>query len=1049
MRTRYLLATLGLLAFARGAGAQEYRNVVNTHFNTISNGPLQAIIVDVPNAQDSRAVQDAIARKVNAVRKGREAGIQRELDILRRTFRWKKPVTLGIPDIVMVRQNGRLAMPVSRAFNRAGNDLQFNFPISAAPNDGGWTTAQAQELAGFRDKIYPVLKTIYGDPAWSGTVTVVNADNQASIQSDPNALSGGVYDVANSKIFFAQYNSTQSKVLNLTQMMAIAFHGPDSISYDAWERGMARAATLEVVRNLQSVLGVAPDDPLWHALDRYDLLNQPPLGNDRFFPVSKTNGEANTPSFPLMLIPRLMMSGSAWLKAQAESPGFLAAFNAAYYAAAASDSTVKNNVQKLKDIAASVLPDVEGAPFKQWYDQQYVLDTAVTPGVKLYALASALRNTVDDPAFAVVLYYYQTFYDSSSRGDEKNLNGTSYPIYWDYLFSTRLFLAAQYERVDIRDGIGTVAPTFPNTITPPGGDASLQGRQRIAMDFPVNAENVRLYVAPRDMGTEAAPNNFWGTVVGASTGTLRIQTDTGVDQTIPVKQGSWGVKLAAPAFTRPSKATLTFTSADNQVTTRRVNIGYDEYIAVLYASDQVASLTHTFPAGPAMISFPIQPLRPLAEQALLNPATDLPLFNASNLLLAQWRQNADTTTGDKYLRYPTLEPLTPGKGYWENFGGPTTVKINGRVTTPDQDVSIGLIAGWNQIGSPYQQPVNISDLRFQYLADNVAVDLNTAITNGWIKATTVPTVGQVAIFDYNPGNGYVPATTLAPWKGYWILVLVPEGVTITYPNPTAQGRAVRLPTRAAAPKTVSGWSLPLLVRGPDGTGATVWIGQSDQAETGANAKMNALRPPDFSRAVPSAAFPHPELGAGAGDYISEIKKTGSRDPWEMTVYTPDPTKTYTLSWSNLSGVPRNTRLLLVDKSTGQRQYLNSSSGYSFTPGNSTTRAFQIVAESRTRNPLRIFNVFARTSRAAGGAVEISYELSQGATVTAEIRGANGQVVRRLNPGRAASSGQNAAIWDARDDKAMAVPAGSYFVHITARTPEGESTRIIQPFTIVR
>ncbi len=1037
------------------ASGQEYRNVVNTRFNTISNGPMQALIVDVPNAGDSRGVQAAIAAKVNSARASRQSGLLRELDTLRRMFHWKGNVSPGIPDIVMVREKGRVALPVSRAVTRAGGgDLVFNFPISAAANDGGWTQAQAQELAGFRDKIYPVLKNIYGAPSWSGTVTVIDADNQASILSDPNTLSGGVYDITNSRILFAQYNSTQSKVLNLTQMMAIAFHGPASISYDAWERGMARAATLEVVRNLQSVLGVAPDDPLWHALDRYDLLNQPPLGNDRFFPVSKVNGIANTSSFPNMLLPRLMMSGSAWLKAEAEAPGFLAAFNNSYYAELVADPSIKNNIQALKNIAARVLPNVEGLPFADWYQRQYILDTAVTPGAKLYALVSALRHGVDDPAFAVVLLYYQTTFDTQGNSDEKNLSGTSFPIYWDYLYSARLFLAAQYERVDIREGIGTVAPTFPNTITPPGGDPQLQGRQRITMDFPVNAENVRLYVAPRDMGTETDPNNFWGTVVGADTGSLRIQTDTGVDTTVQVKQGSYNAKIASPpAYTRPSKATLTLTDSVNQVTTRQVNLGYNEYISVLYASDPVQSLTHTFPAGPAMISFPIQPLRPLAEQALLNPSSDQPLFNANNLLLAQWRQNIQSADGDKYLRYPTMDPLTPGKGYWENFAQSTAVKINGKLTTPDQNVSIALLSGWNQIGSPYQQPVNVTDLKFQYLADNVPVDLATAITRNLIVAQNVPTVGQVAIFDYDPAQGYIPATTLAPWKGYWIRVLVSEGVTITYPNPTPGGRSVKLPTRAATIGSVvpipSGWSLPLVVRGPNGNGATIWLGQSNQAEGGANSKMNALKPPDFSRAVPSIAFPHPELGSNAGDYITDIRRNGTHDPWEITVYAPDPAKTYTLSWADLSRVPRGTRLILVDKATNQRQYLNSSSGYSFVPGSSPTRQFQIVAEDRTRNSLRIFNVLARPTRAAGGTVEINYELSQGATVTAEIRSANGQVVRRLNPGRAVSSGSNSTLWDARNDQASAVAAGSYYIHITARTPEGDTARIVQPFIIVR
>jgi hypothetical protein len=1050
LKIRYLLTTASLLVLSHAmATAQTYRNVVNTRFNTISNGPMQALIVDVPNAKDTKSVEAAVAAKVIAARKSRESGLKRELDIMRRTFKWKGELAVGIPDIVVVRENGRLALPTTRAATRAGGDITFNFPISAAANDGGWTVQQAQELAGFRDRIYPVLKTIYGAPSWSGTVTVVNGDNQSPIITDPNALSAGIYDVTNSKITFAQYNLEQTKVLFLSQMMAIAFHGPASISYDAWERGMARAAAMEVARNLKGTLAVIPDDPLFHALDRYELMNQPPLGNDRFFPVAKAGGVANTATFPNMMLPRLTMAGSAWLKAETEAPGFLAAFNTAYYAAVASDPTIKNNVQALKTIAASVLPNIEGLPFADWYQRQYVLDTSISPGVKLYAQVTVDRHEVDDPAFAIVLFYYNTSVNSQGTSDETNLSGTSFPIYWDYLYSSRLFLAAQYERVDIRDGLGAIAPTFPNTITPVGGDPQLEGRQRITIDFPVNAENVRLYVAPRDMGTEVAPNTFWGTVVGADTGTMRIQTDLGTDTTVQVKQGSFSTILPSPAFTRPTRATLTFTDSNNVVTTRRTNIGYDEYIPVFYVSDPVQSLTHTFPAGPAMISFPISPLQQRAEQALLNPANDQPLFNSNNLLLAQWRQNVQSTDGDKYLRYPALEPLTPGKGYWENFGGATAVKIKGKITTPDQDVSIALLAGWNQIGNPYQQPINITQLQFQYLADNVSVDLATAITRGWIVAQTIPTVGQVAIFDYDSAQGYIPATTLEPWKGYWIRVLVSEGVTITYPNPTPGGRSVkRVVTRSAAVKAPSGWTLPIVVRGPIGTGATAWIGQSNQAEGGANLKMNALLPPAFTRSVPAISFPHPELGANAGDYITDIRKNGVHDPWEISVYTPDPTKTYSISWANLSNVPRGTRLILVDKSTGQRQYLNSSSGYSFTPGTGSTRAFQIVAEDRTGNSLRIFNITSRTSRAAG-TMQIDYQLSQGATVTTEIRGANGQVVRRLSSGRAASSGNNSTLWDQRDDKATPVAAGTYFINITAQTPEGEKTRIVQPVIIVR
>lgn len=1041
--------------------AQEYHNIVNTRFNTVSNGPMQALVVDVANAQDAAAATRAVTARINQVRKVRQSSLQQEIDTLRRTFRWKGNLTLGVPDIVVLREKGRLVIPTLQK-TRAGGDIQFSFPLSTAAGDGGWTQAQADELSAVRDTVYPALKTVYGDPFASGTVTVVNADNLSPIQTDPNALSGGVYDITQKKIFFAQYNSIQSKVLNLTQMMAIAFHGSASISYDAWERGMARAATLEVVRVASSALAtrfgagsVTVADPLWHALDRYELLNQPPLGNERFFPVAKDQGIANTPTFPRMLVPRLMMSGSAWLKVLAESPGFLSQFNSLYYTGVTADPTIKNNIPALRGIAAQAQATVEGVTFSDWYQRQYILDTSITPGTKLYALAAQLRpdtDTADDYAVGVLLTYYRTTFDAQSNSDEVNLNGTCYPIYWDYTFANRLFLAAQYERVDIRDGEGSVAPTFFNTI---GGDPNLNGKMRIAMDFPINSETVRLYVAPRSMGTEVTPNNFWGTVVGADTGKMRIQTDTGVDTIVDVKQGAFGARLDTNvAFIRPSKATLTFTDADGVVgASRQVNVGYNEYIPVFYASDPVTSITHTYPAGPAMISFPLQPLRPRAEEALLNPTNDQPLFNQNNLLLAQWRQNLNTANGDNYLRYPSLGPLQIGQGYWSNFDTATDIKIKGRIALQDQDVTQGLQHGWNQIATPYQQPVDIANLRFQYLANNTGIDLTTAVAQGVIVSQNVPNVGQVAVFDFDPAQGYIPATTLQPFKAYWIRVLVSDGVSITYPNPTPGGRSARLSNvkRSAPPAAASGWSVGLNVRGPNGYGATAWLGKSDQADTGSNLKMNALAPPAFSRSVPAIAFSHPEWGKEAGDYLTDIRRTSDRSAWEVTVFTPEADKTYTLSWNSLNNVPRSTRLVLVDTATGQRQYLQNSSGYSFVPGTAVTRKFQILTEDHTRNGLRIVGLMARTTRGAGGAsaVQIDYNLTQGATVTAEIRGADGRIIRHLTPGRATTAGNNTVVWDTRNDQAVSVAAGSYYIHVTARTPEGDSAKVIQPFIIVR
>ncbi|MGC8666927.1 MAG: hypothetical protein ACP5VE_02260 [Chthonomonadales bacterium] len=1046
------IVAASIVLLACRAGAQGYRNVVNTRFNTIANGPLNALIVD--GSPRSNQTLAAVMNRVAVVRRARRSAVAREIALLQRAGALKPSATPGIPDLVVLRQNGRLVLPAQKP-HRGPNDITFVLPITTQSGDGGWTAPQQQDLQQIINIVYPELKNVYGNPSWSGQVTVLDGDNLSPALADRPALSGGIYNVSTQQIIFAQYNSAQTRVLNLTQMMALAFRGASGISYDAWEAGMARAATVLTVRNvlprIQPLYAepINVSDPLYHKLDYYDWLNQPPLGNDRFYPIPQQNNPVNPTSLAGMLVPRLQMSASAWLKVAAENPSFFHAFNDAYYAALAANPNLRNNIPGLKTLAAGIVPTVEGLPFADWYSRQYVLDTSVSIGNKLYAWALPVRPDAgqDDYALAVVLVYYKTVITSGGNSDETELNGICFPIYWDYTFQNRLFLGAQYERVDIQSGVGAVSPVFLNSV---GGDANLHGMMRITIDFPVNLEVARLSVAPRSMGTATAPNNFWGTIIGADTGTVRIQTENGADAQFSVQQGAFGGAVNLPsgstAFNGIGRATITFTSSTGQTAVRKINTGYGELAATIYAADPVSSLTHTFAAGPQMVAFPIRPLKPKAADALLDPATHEPLFNDTNLLMARWRQ--DAPGDDKYLRYPSMDPITPGYGYWINLPAQTTIEINGQMADSQTDLSAGLTHGWNQIGNPYTQPIALNSLQFQYQADNVPRDLQTAISLGWIAAQNIPQVGQVAVWQFDPANGYTPASSLDPWRGYWIRVNVSEGLTITYPNP---GRSVKTgqAQRSSSPTAPQGWSAILRVRAEDGSASSVILGRADGAADGYDARFDALLPPGFSRAGPTVSFPHPEWGANAGEYYSEVHSPLSPAPWDFRVTVPDPRKVYTLNWPGYHNPPGGTRLVLVDPSNGRRVYLDRASAYTFVP-NSSAASFRIIPELRGAAALRIFNLTAVSSRASGmRTMEIAYTLSADAELTAEIRGGDGRPVRHLASGRVAPAGIGRLIWDLRSDAGISVPAGVYVLQISARTSGGQAARAVQPIVVVR
>jgi hypothetical protein len=140
----------------------------------------------------------------------------------------------------------------------------------------------------------------------------------------------------------------------------------------------------------------------------------------------------------------------------------------------------------------------------------------------------------------------------------------------------------------------------------------------------------------------------------------------------------------------------------------------------------------------------------------------------------------------------------------------------------------------------------------------------------------------------------------------------------------------------------------------------------------------------------------------------------------------------------------------VDTATGRRVYMHTASSLAFDAGGASQRSFEIVPEVRGGSACRILNLRAEQSRAAGGrAVNVSFDLPTSASVSAQITDAGGRGVRRMTQGRAAAAGSTAMVWDARDDRGVAVPAGAYVLVVTARTTDGDVAKAVLPLVLVR
>ena len=853
------------------------------------------------------------------------------------------------------------------------------------------------------------------------------------------------------------------KLLSLAESMALTFHGPARIAYDAWEHGMARAAASVAANDLKSYLSQNLDPAAgFFYTPTYDIQNEPSLGNSTFFPQTANtyNGQTVT-----MLSQRLEMSGTAWLKCYIEDHNFFVKFNAAYYA----DTTVSNDTGRLVLLAASVLPNIELQPFATWFEHQYIFDTSVQPGPKVYALGSTFPEANAVSALTVGIIHFNTL----PSGDEADIFTSITPLFWDAGYS---MITLPQMQLPLSATTGEAVGT--------GTTETLNGAERIAMDVPIDGVTTRIFLPANAGGTVDRQSDISGVVIGANSGSLTIKTDTGaVSGSIDFKKGAFGANIGGTnagfsrdvlSLTLPGSTGNLPGSPSNPLMYQR-NVYHQPLANNPYAStttyqlvasplvpagQSVVTLSHPFAQGPQMLSIPLRPL-----QNDLAAALGIPTQKA---LLAQWRdgsQGASADSPDNYRRYPTLPLYQPGYGLWASFVTNTTSVVVGESQDDQDSVSAALLFGWNQIGSPYSSgPIQAStNVTVQYNGTEDTLS-NAILKNGWVQAGIIGFSGGYVDIE---NSAQATATSVAfdklvPWQGYWIRVLVPEGVTLTYHNPGAASTAIKQRgTRSTARFTprptlqqAGGWMIPLILRDANGNQSVASLGQTPQASDNFTSSLDVSAPPPFPAAgALSVRFPHPNWSArgAAGDFLTDFRKSGVKTVWDVVLSTPQPNQDYTLTWNDVTRIPRGTHLTLVDLDTGLRRSMNSLSSYTFRTGRAvTSRHLQILADPHTTNALMVRDVQVRLPRfvpgRAAASATISYNLSTEADVSISIQ-FRGRTIRHLLVNQATAAGPTDTVWDGKDDQRQLLRNGAYFVEIAARLQDGTTTRSTQSVTI--
>lgn len=359
--------------------------------------------------------------------------------------------------------------------------------------------------------------------------------------------------------------------------------------------------------------------------------------------------------------------------------------------------------------------------------------------------------------------------------------------------------------------------------------------------------------------------------------------------------------------------------------------------------------------------------------------------------------------------------------------------------------SIQLKAGWNLIANPYNYAIPLGQIVGVSAANpSQSYNWSQLVSQGLVSSALAfwNTEGGVPRYEYIEGV----ASLMQPKYGYWIFVNSTQDLTLQFPPVFAEWLPGSNRSRNTWVQSDRQWRLQLAVRTNDAADDMNYIGQARSDRDAGTLRI--YEPPTAPGQGLSAGIE--TTVAGKPTRLAQaLAGTPGRRTWNLVVDNKDGGPV-TITWPNMSTVPKNVRFRMVDVATGATRDMRRQSGYTFVSEKDSSRQFRIEVSPGTAARAVIGSVLvSRQSRDRSGPIAISYNLSSDATTTIRVIGANGREVYTVTRGRADRAGDNSAIWALRDNQNRAVAPGTYQVEITAETTDGERVRRFVPVNVIR
>ncbi|MBU0607850.1 MAG: carboxypeptidase regulatory-like domain-containing protein [Armatimonadetes bacterium] len=425
-----------------------------------------------------------------------------------------------------------------------------------------------------------------------------------------------------------------------------------------------------------------------------------------------------------------------------------------------------------------------------------------------------------------------------------------------------------------------------------------------------------------------------------------------------------------------------------------------------------------FPAGLNFIGVPGTPIDPNPMNVFgVNPLQNENCFRWSPAAVPPRYLVAQNDPGAEAIQ------VKPGRGFFVTFQQARELRVAGVPTSALGTTSIGLYEGWNMIANPRSTP-----LKFSNFVPNIA---------GGIRSFAYVydnALGSYLMVSSDPGLGATRDTILG-WEGAWVRA-TGGGVSLLVSGP-----AVAATPSAMRPQQADlngGWTIPVVARAGNRSDVSSLAGMVP----GAGAIHTIENPPTAPDTVD--VYFTDETGTRLAH---DVRSTTGAQTFRFVVACEVPDADVTITLPDLSSVPADLQVMLLDKETGKSQYARTMQSYTYhSAGAGNERSFELSVSPRTIGAL---SLSATASQARGGNVMLSYTVTRACNVSVKVMNVAGRCIRDLVADRPVAAGVQSELWNLCSASGTRVPAGMYLLQIEAVTDTGQRVRGMAQVRVTR